>query len=93
MVSPSVHTSQSRSDGKNTAKKDRRASRAKQGPANHAHPTPAPIHDEVLTSAGRERMIREAAYFRAEHRGFCPGQELEDWVGAEQEINRSLANI
>ena len=32
------------------------------------------------------RMIAEAAYFRAEKRGFAPGAELEDWLAAEAEI-------
>jgi hypothetical protein len=29
------------------------------------------------------REVAEAAYFRAEHRGFLPGYELEDWLDAE----------
>jgi hypothetical protein len=32
-------------------------------------------------------MISEAAYFLAEHRGFGPGHELEDWLRAEHEID------
>jgi hypothetical protein len=36
-------------------------------------------------------MIREAAYFRAEHREFAPGHELEDWLAAEREIDWLLA--
>ncbi len=39
----------------------------------------------------RELMIREAAYFRAEHRCFAPGRELEDWFAAEREIDAVLA--
>jgi hypothetical protein len=35
-------------------------------------------------------MIREAAYFRAEHRSFVPGRELEDWFAAEREIDAVL---
>jgi hypothetical protein len=31
-------------------------------------------------------MIAEAAYYRAERRGFAPGFELEDWLAAEREI-------
>jgi hypothetical protein len=31
-------------------------------------------------------MIREAAYYRAERRGFAPGLEAEDWVQAEAEV-------
>lgn len=32
-------------------------------------------------------MIAEAAYYRAEKRGFAPGLELEDWLAAEMEID------
>ncbi|MGZ8217502.1 sterol desaturase family protein [Methylomagnum sp.] len=31
-------------------------------------------------------MIAEAAYYRAEKRGFAPGQECRDWLEAEREI-------
>jgi hypothetical protein len=31
-------------------------------------------------------MIREAAYYRAERRGFTPGLEAEDWAQAEAEV-------
>jgi hypothetical protein len=34
----------------------------------------------------RQAMISEAAYYRAEKRGFTPGQELEDWFAAEAEV-------
>lgn len=40
--------------------------------------------------AQREVMIREAAFFRAEHRAFAPGSELEDWFAAEREIDRLM---
>lgn len=36
------------------------------------------------------RMIEEAAYFIAEHRGFCEGFELDDWLAAEAEVNQKL---
>jgi hypothetical protein len=32
------------------------------------------------------RLIAEAAYFRAQERGFQPGHELEDWIEAESEV-------
>ena len=41
-----------------------------------------------LSSDERQRMIAEAAYFRAEHRGFRGGDPLEDWLQAEAEIDR-----
>lgn len=36
-------------------------------------------------------MIREAAYYRAERRGFTAGHELEDWLAAEEEVDRWFA--
>lgn len=38
----------------------------------------------------RQAMIAEAAYFRAERRGFEPGHELEDWVAAESDVEHLL---
>ena len=32
-------------------------------------------------------MVAVNAYYRAEHRGFEHGLELEDWLGAEKEIS------
>jgi Protein of unknown function (DUF2934) len=38
-------------------------------------------------SISREARIAEAAYWRAERRGFVAGQELDDWLAAEREID------
>lgn len=38
----------------------------------------------------RQCWIREAAYFKAEKRGFAPGRELDDWLTAELEIDERL---
>lgn len=38
----------------------------------------------------RRRMVADAAYYRAEARGFITGYELEDWQAAEAEIDRFL---
>jgi hypothetical protein len=38
----------------------------------------------------RNLMIREAAYFRAERRGFDGNGELVDWLAAEEDIDRVL---
>ena len=40
-----------------------------------------------LSSEERQRMIEEAAYYRAEQRGFDNGNEVQDWLDAESEIN------
>jgi hypothetical protein len=34
----------------------------------------------------RRRQVAEAAYYRAQKRGFAPGQEEDDWLAAEKEI-------
>jgi hypothetical protein len=39
----------------------------------------------------RRAMIAEAAYLRAERRGFAPGGEVEDWLAAEREVDALLA--
>jgi hypothetical protein len=39
----------------------------------------------------RHHRISEAAYYRAQHRGFVPGQEEEDWLEAEKEIEPETA--
>ena len=39
------------------------------------------------SATGREEMVRTAAYFRAERRGFAPGYEWEDWLAAEAEVS------
>ncbi|MBK9019010.1 MAG: DUF2934 domain-containing protein [Sulfuritalea sp.] len=39
----------------------------------------------------RRNYIEMAAYYIAERRGFAPGNPLEDWVQAEAEIDRLLA--
>jgi hypothetical protein len=40
-----------------------------------------------LTPAERHRRISELAYKRAELRGFAPGNETEDWLDAEREVD------
>jgi hypothetical protein len=44
----------------------------------------------VFSAEERYRMIAEAAYFRAENRGFTGGNVAEDWLQAEAEIDRYL---
>lgn len=42
-------------------------------------------------SESREARIAEAAYWRAERRGFSAGQELDDWLAAEKEVDGHIA--
>jgi hypothetical protein len=41
----------------------------------------------IVTGVERHALIAEAAYYRAKHRGFVPGHEMEDWLAAEREVN------
>jgi len=43
-----------------------------------------------ISADERRRMVEQAAYLRAEHRGFNGGDPMEDWLVAEREINRML---
>lgn len=80
---------------------------AKSKPAAKATPTPktAPkagskvaTKKPAKTTAGnkvpqaqRSHYIEVAAFYIAERRGFAPGDPLQDWVAAEAEIDRLLA--
>ena len=46
-----------------------------------------------ITPEQRYRMICDAAYFRAERRGFIGGNSAEDWVSAEAEIDGLLLSM
>ncbi len=45
------------------------------------------VHDD---GEKRIHIIKIAAYFIAEKRGFAPNHALEDWLEAEREIERHL---
>ncbi len=47
----------------------------------------------VVTGEERHQLIMQAAYFRAERRGFAPGAELDDWLQAEAEIDGALESL
>lgn len=77
-----------------------RASRAKKGQPALVHATPvgatATTTNSIdsaapaVDSEQRRGMIAEAAYYRAEQRGFAPGHELDDWCAAEIEVDAVL---
>lgn len=52
---------------------------------NPALPTALPVSAEQ-----RWKMINEAAYYRAEKRGFQAGMEMDDWLWAETMIDQML---
>lgn len=55
------------------------AAPAESSPAGAAAPPPG--------NPERHRKIAEAAYFRAEARGFAPGGAIDDWLAAEADID------
>ena len=62
---------------------------------NHASgapvdPSNAPM---IADREEREQMVAVAAYYLAEHRGFCPGGEDDDWLLAERQIDAMLDAI
>ncbi len=50
---------------------------------------PAPSR-HAITPEERQRLIAQAAYFRAERRGFTGGSPDRDWLEAEAEIDAML---
>lgn len=48
------------------------------------------LQESRIAHVSREHLIAEAAYHRAEARGFVPGQALDDWLAAEAEVDARL---
>lgn len=70
-----------------------RSERRAKGVAQAAvRPDRAAAGATAIPTHARAALIREAAYFRAERRGFAPGQELEDWFEAEREVDGRLSS-
>lgn len=46
-----------------------------------------------VTPEERNRLIAEAAYYRAEQHGFNPESQVDDWLAAEAEVDTMLKNI
>ena len=53
-------------------------------------PKAKPPQRAAVSAEDRRAMIAEAAYLRAERRGFAPGHEAEDWLAAEVEVDALL---
>jgi hypothetical protein len=58
-------------------------SKALENPEN----TPTYHKQNVTNGVDRQEMIATAAYYRAERRGFNSGDEIQDWLEAEAEID------
>ena len=49
-----------------------------------------PTFGQFVGPEQRAALIAEAAFFRAEKRGFAAGHEVEDWLAAESEVDAKL---
>ncbi|HWG76961.1 MAG TPA: DUF2934 domain-containing protein [Steroidobacteraceae bacterium] len=58
--------------------------------SNKADRKPQASMAPLIDPQRRRALIAEAAYFRAERRGFAPGHEAEDWLAAEVEVDTAL---
>ncbi len=47
----------------------------------------------LVSASRRHQLIAETAYLIAKRRGFSPGQELSDWLAAEEEVDRACGLI
>ncbi len=57
---------------------------------NNLKSTPTTQAQCVLSEADRQQMIATAAYYRAEKRGFDNGDEMQDWLEAEAELDYAM---
>ena len=48
------------------------------------------VSQDKVSNGQRQQMIAEAAYFRAERRGFAGGDAVRDWCEAEAEVDARL---
>jgi len=60
-----------------------KATASKQKVSSKPDPNVVSASDPSLGGDQRVDHIATAAYFKAEARGFAPGQELDDWLEAE----------
>jgi hypothetical protein len=58
-------------------------------PKRHAESS-ASVKKPEYTPAMHRQMVAVAAYYRAERRGFAPGDPTADWLEAEAEIEQQL---
>jgi hypothetical protein len=57
------------------------------------HALSAPAADGAIGAEARYQMIAEAAYYRAEQRGFAGGDPVRDWLEAEAEVSVKFGSL
>lgn len=83
MTTSSKRTRQTTAEKTTTARRTPRKTRT-------IKPADIPGDSQAITPEVRQQMIALAAYFRAEQRGFAPGDPVADWLDAEREIDERL---
>ena len=68
---------------------EKHAPAAKTAPAKKTAGRAVPPRNEISEDM-RRSMIAQGAYLRAERRGFRAGDEVEDWMAAEAEVDALL---
>jgi hypothetical protein len=66
---------------------------ARKEPADAPRAAPAANASPMPSATELYEMICEAAYYRAEKRGFTPGAEAEDWLAAEAEVLERMKKL
>ena len=64
--------------------------RVARGASRSTQPKARPVPPGLIDQDLRRGLIAQAAYYRAERRGFEPGHDAEDWLAAESEVDTAL---
>jgi hypothetical protein len=83
------------SDGASRARRGRELLAVRNDPSENIEHPPAAVArpgTPLIPASLRHDMISDAAYFRAQARGFVPGKEkeIEDWLAAEQDVEELI---
>ncbi|WP_455212577.1 DUF2934 domain-containing protein [Kaarinaea lacus] len=75
-----------------TAKSTKKPASKRKAPAAKSTRSKKKVAIINVSEDQRLGMIAEAAYFKAEKRGFAGGNPVDDWLAAESEVDALLSN-
>ena len=81
-----------RTSAKKVSKKAAKKATKKTSKKVAKHPRKSQTKVVEVSAELRHQMIEQAAYYRAEERGFQDGDPVADWLICEKEINALLSN-
>lgn len=88
--SNSGNSSTKASAARSTAKATSKSTSIKSKSVKSSSAKKAPRMGKSYSPEDRWKMIADAAFFKAERRGFAPGGEVADWLAAEMEVDALL---